>query len=273
MLVIAGINQKGGVGKSTTDANLGEALAQRGHRVLLIDTDPQGTLTKGTLGERPSEGTAEILGFGATIPGPPLIEVFDRVVRRSEPFRCDVLGSNYDRLVQQQMALSVNSTLQVRLVNLTADVEDRYDFVIVDCPPSLGPLTLVGLYACDGVMIPVSPAEEATDGLAQLLSTVEGARQLVHRQFPIFGAALTQCDIRERIAQEVKAGLEQSGLFPWVEPIKMTLGFKEAFTARKPLRAVAYRPAHTVAVADLDRLADRIEAIATASAADEAAAS
>jgi chromosome partitioning protein len=262
MLVIAGINQKGGVGKSTTDANLGEALAHRGKRVLLIDTDPQGTLTKGTLGERPAEGTAEVLGFGATIPGPRLIEVFDRAVRRSKAFGCDVLGSNYDRLVQQQMALSVNSTLQVRLTNLTADVEDRYDYIIIDCPPSLGPLTLAGLYACDGVMIPVETAEEATDGLAQLISTVEGARQLVNRQFPIFGAALTKCDLRERIAQDVKAGLEQSGLFPWVQPIKLTLGFKEAFAERKPLRAVAYRPAHKAAVADLDRLADRIEALA-----------
>jgi cellulose biosynthesis protein BcsQ len=118
-------------------------------------------------------------------------------------------------------------------------------------------------------MIPVSAAEEATDGLAKLLSTVEGARKLVHRDFPIFGAALTQCDMRERMAQTVKAGLEQSGLFPWVEPVKNTLGFKEAFSARQPLRAIASTPAHSKAVADLDRLADRIEAIALATATDK----
>lgn len=256
MLVVPGLNQKGGVGKSTTNANLAEALAQREKKVLLIDTDPQGTLTLGTLDARPDEGTAEIMGFGDQSTG--IAEIFERVVRRSEAFRTDVLAANFARLSQQQVALSAAPMLTVRLVDLMGAIEGRYDFVVIDCPPNLGPLTMAALYACDGVYVPVETAEEATDGLGLLVSTLEGAKRLVSRDFKIYGAALTKYVRGQKMCEDVKEGLVQSGVFPWVQPIAQTTAFKTAFSARSPLRAIAKDAAHKRAVADLDALADRI---------------
>lgn len=265
MLVVPGLNQKGGVGKSTTNANLGEALARRQKKVLLIDTDPQGTLTLGTLNSRPDEGTAEILGYGDQTPA--LIEIFDRVVRTSTSFKTDVLPANFNRLTQQAIALSAAPMLTVRLVDLMALIEDRYDYVIIDCPPALGPLTMAALYACDGVIVPVETAEEATDGLGLLISTLEGAKRLVHKDFKLYGAALTKYVRGQRMCEDVRQGLEDSGLFPWVQPIALTTAFKAAFSQRAPLRSIAKEPAQQRAVADLDALADHLLAAAAETAA------
>ena len=257
MLVIPGLNQKGGVGKSTTNANVAEAVARRGKKVLLIDTDPQGTLTLGTLDARPEEGTAEILGFGEQ--GVALDRVFDRVIQRSDAFGVDVLPANFSRLTQQQVALTAAPMLTVRFVDLMELIEGRYDFVFIDCPPSLGPLTMAALYACDGVFVPVETAEEATDGLGLLVSTLEGAKRLVHRDFKIYGAALTKYVRGQKMCEDVRQGLEESGLFPWVQPIASTTAFKTAFSNRSPLRAIAREPAQKRAVADIDALAERFE--------------
>ena len=265
MLVVPGLNQKGGVGKSTTNANLAEALARRKKKVLVIDTDPQGTLTIGTLDQRPAEGTAEVLGYGDA--AAPLLEIFERVVAHSDRFGVDVLPADYNRLTQQSLALSVQPDLAVRLADLMAVVEDRYDFVLIDCGPNLGPLTMSALYACDGVFVAVETAEESTDGLGLLIRTLEGAKRLVHRDFKIYGAALTKFVSGQKMCEDVKAGLDSSGLFPWVQPIALTTAFKSAFSARSPLRAIAKDKAHKRAVADIDSLADHLEAISKGQAA------
>lgn len=258
-IAVAIINQKGGVGKTTTTINLGASLAAKGQRVLIVDVDPQGTATIATIGQA-ERGTAEILGYGAE---EEVAHLIGTLIRRSEAYNVDVIGSNFGHLNHQEIALTSSPMLMVRFVEMIEAISGRYDYVLFDCPPALRSLTTTTMYAADHVLLVVEPSKESIDGLGNLLSYLAGLRRLVQREPSIAGAVITKADPRERLVQDVQSVLEGSGRIPWTQLIYNTVGFKDAYTDSKPLAAIAKSPAQLRAVEDLHALADRILALKT----------
>ena len=254
-VTIAVVNQKGGVGKTTTTINLGASLASRGQRVLIVDVDPQGTATIATVGQA-DRGTAEILGYGTE--EEEVSALLGSLIRRSNAYNVDVIGSNFGHLNHQEIALTSSPMLMVRFVEMIEGLSGRYDFVLFDCPPALRSLTTATMYAADHVLLVVEPSKESIDGLGNLLSYLAGLRRLVQREPSIAGAVITKADPRERLVQDVQSVLEGSGRIPWTQLIYNTVGFKDAYTESKPLAQIAKSPAQLRAVGDLDALADRI---------------
>ncbi|MCS7173216.1 MAG: ParA family protein [Armatimonadetes bacterium] len=199
--VLAVVNQKGGVGKSTTALNLSAALARRGRRVLLVDLDPQGNATSG-LGI-PKEGLRS--------------SVYDVLLRRL-PLRAVLLPTAVDglevapstvELAGAEVELATEVDREGRLREALEGLRDRYDLVAVDCPPSLGLLTLNALVAADQALLPIQCEYYALEGLSLLLRTLELVRESLNPQLRVGGVVLTMYDPRtklsEQVAREVRA--------------------------------------------------------------------
>ncbi|MCA9531153.1 MAG: ParA family protein [Myxococcales bacterium] len=195
--VVAVANQKGGVGKTTTAVNLGASLAVAEQRVLLIDLDPQGNASTG-VGVEPGEitrGAYELLlheARPADLAGP------------SSMPNLDVVGSTLD-LAAIEPELVDAPDRATRLRDALADVRDAYDFIVIDCPPSLGTLTINALTAADLVLVPLQCEYYALEGLSQLVGTIERVRNGLNPSLRIHGVLLTMFDRRNNLAREVAA--------------------------------------------------------------------
>jgi chromosome partitioning protein len=253
-LAIAIINQKGGVGKTTTTINLAATIAARHKRVLVVDVDPQGTATTATIGKA-QDGTAEILGYGSAEEVSQLIEP---LIRHSDAYGIDVIGADFDRLNHQEIALTSSPMLMVRFVELVEAVEARYDFILFDCPPALRSLTTATIYAAEHVIVVVEPSKESIDGLGKLIRYLAGLTKLLQREPSVAGAIIAKADPREILVRDVRAGLTETGRFPWIQSIYLTVGFKDAYAESKPLAAIAKSRAHQLALDDLEALANRV---------------
>jgi chromosome partitioning protein len=195
--VVAIANQKGGVGKTTTAVNLGASLAVAEQRVLLVDLDPQGNASTG-VGLAPGSaehGTYQVL-LGE-------LELADAIHPTELP-GLDVVPSTPD-LAAAELELVDGDDRMVRLRNALADVRDRYDFIVVDCPPSLGLLTLNSLAAADLVLVPLQCEYYALEGLSQLVRTIERVRGALNPPLELHGVLLTMFDPRNNLANEVAA--------------------------------------------------------------------
>lgn len=181
--VIAIANQKGGVGKTTTTINLAACVAESGHRTLLVDMDPQANATQGIGVDKSS---LESTVYDALIDDVPLAEV----ICQSDVPQLDVVPSNRD-LVGAEVELVEEDAREFRLRNALMDVRTRYDYVFVDCPPSLGLLTLNGLVAAEGVVITLQCEYYALEGLSELLRTVKLVRDNLNGALNIEGILLT----------------------------------------------------------------------------------
>ncbi len=200
-IVLAVVNQKGGVGKSTTALNLSAALARKGRRVLLVDLDPQGNATSG-------------LG----IPKDRLRASVYEVLLRHLPLRAVVLPTAVEglevapstvELAGAEVELAGAEDRETRLREVLEEVQDRYDLIVVDCPPSLGLLTLNALAAADRALLPIQCEYYALEGLSLLLRTLDLVRNALNPGLRIGGVVLTMYDSRtnlsEQVAREVRA--------------------------------------------------------------------
>ncbi len=199
--IIAIANQKGGVGKTTTTVNLSAALASMQKRVLLIDLDPQGNATMGCGIDKYEfeSGIFEVLVDGMSVKD---------AVQKSPENGCDVLPANSD-LTAAEVELMNMEEREQRLHQALEVVRDDYDFILIDCPPSLNILTLNAFVASDSVLVPVQCEYYALEGLSALLETIEGVRASVNPELAIEGLLRTMYDGRNRLGVEVSAQLIQ----------------------------------------------------------------
>lgn len=226
-------NQKGGVGKTTTNINLGACLARKGKRVLLVDIDPQGNTTSG-LGLVKRE-LRDTLYEALTM------EEYDvhKTVYHTETKNLDIIPASVD-LSGAEVELIQIFGREILLRNVLAQVKEEYDFIFIDCPPSLGLLTVNALVAADGVIIPIQCEFYALEGVSQLMKTVELVRREMNRNLQITGVILSMFDGRTNLGLQV------------VQEVKRFFGNKVFKTVIPKNVRLAEAPSYGLSIVDYD---------------------
>ena len=191
--IIVFANQKGGVGKTTSAANLGAYMAAAGKRILLVDFDPQGNLSSSVGADHDKTGIYEVISGSAAIESTVQTTVQENLF--VIPSNIDLAGANVELVDKEGREFF----LKKQLVGFAAE----WDYVLIDCPPSLGILTVNGLAAAESVIIPLQTEYFALEGLSLLLRTIQHVQRGVNPGLEIAGIAFTMYDTRTRLAHEV----------------------------------------------------------------------
>lgn len=198
---IAIVNQKGGVGKTTTTINLAAALTLRGKSVLLVDLDPQGNASTG-------------LGLGAASRDVTLYDVLagsvsaDDAIYETDVAHLNLLPSHID-LSALELEIGGEQGRTEKLARSLSAVKEDYDYILIDCPPALGLLTVNALAASHSVLVPLQCEFYALEGLSQLLKTVEMAKSSINKKLIVEGVMLTMYDARNRLSAQVAADVRK----------------------------------------------------------------
>ena len=192
--IISVANQKGGVGKTTTTVNLSTILAKKGKKVLLIDTDPQGNATSGLGVEKEVEKSIYDVLVGD-------IEI-EETLQDTAIKNLKVCPSNIN-LAGAEVELVTMMSREQRLKEKLTQAKEKFDYILIDCPPSLGLITLNAFTASDSVLIPIQCEYFALEGLGQLLNTIELVKKHLNKGLYIEGALLTMYDIRTNLSNQV----------------------------------------------------------------------
>lgn len=228
-LIVAMCNQKGGVGKTTSTINLGAALAEYGRRVLLVDLDPQGALSAGLgVAHHDLDLTVHNLLVGSRTS-------IDDVLMRTKVDNMDLLPSNID-LSAAEIQLVNEVGREQTLGRALEPVRDRYDYILIDCQPSLGLLTVNALACSDGVIIPMECEYFSLRGLALLNDTVEKVRDRLNPRLSLYGIVVTMFDARLLHSRQVMARVvEVFGDLVYDTAIARTVRFPDASVAGEPI--------------------------------------
>ncbi|HYF39256.1 MAG TPA: ParA family protein [Gemmatimonadales bacterium] len=227
--IIAIANQKGGVGKTTTAVNLAAALALAQRRTLLLDSDPQGNTTSGV---GIAKETVELSLYESLVEGQPPA---NSILSVSAIPHLSVLPATQD-LVGAELQLVGRDRREAMLRQMLSGLEESYDYIIVDCPPSLGLLTLNVLAAANGVVIPIQCEYYGLEGISQLLNTVRLVQQNFNPSLAIYGVLLTMYDARLNLCRQVaEDAKEYFGAKVFSTPIPRNVRLAEAPSFGKPI--------------------------------------
>jgi chromosome partitioning protein len=228
--IVAIANQKGGVGKSTTAINLGAGLAMQSERVLLVDLDPQGNTTSGLGIDR---GALEYSTYEAMIDDVPLEDVVEPTSVRNlyvVPATIELAGA--------EIELVSMFSREKRLAQTLKPMITEYDFILIDCPPSLGLLTINGLAAADEVLIPIQCEYYALEGVSQLKRNVDLVKQSLNPQLEVEGVLLTMYDGRTTLSADVVSQVRAHfGEATYRTVIPRTVRLSEAPSYGEPIEA------------------------------------
>ncbi len=193
--VIAVVNQKGGVGKSTTAVNLGACLAELGKRVLIVDIDPQGNATTGVGVEKED---VEKCIYDLLVENQPIADIIVPTIVDNLELVPATIG-----LAGAEIELVSSFSREVKLARALESVRDNYDYTLIDCPPSLGLLTLNALAAAEKLLVPIQCEYYALEGLGQLIETIKLVQNHLNRDLEIAGVIMTMFDSRNNLSQQV----------------------------------------------------------------------
>jgi chromosome partitioning protein len=254
--VIAMLNQKGGVGKTTTTVNLGAVLAKRGRRVLLVDNDPQSSLTQGLLGPELTAALPADATIAAVYAGE--VARVEQVVQATGFAGLDLLpGSELSAAVNNGKPHEQPWELQTSLAELLAELCPQYDQILVDCPPNLNLCSWAALSAADWVIIPVQPEDYGAQGLPAVRRSIELVRRVTNPRLRVLGLLVTLYQARRSLHQVyVDLLRQQYGAEVFATALPHAAELPEATMLRKPV--VHHKPKGAAAKA-LMALADELE--------------